>query len=149
MDIEVNRCLTALTSINYTSPIGLDCTSFTNKLLLQDQSVGDKKFQQNLLLQIQRKLFILTSKWFYQLRIIINQQTTKFLSSNPSQDQSGFFIPRPQVLRKEYTIQRCGLDSAFSCFAHSRLCVFFFFLKTIALVHCSWDINSKKEWTVA
>ena len=47
MDIEVRRCLTALTSINYTSPIGLDCTSFTNKLLLQDQSVGNKKFQQN------------------------------------------------------------------------------------------------------
>ena len=135
MDIEVHRCLTALTSINYTSPIGLDCTSFTNKLLLKDQSVGDKKFQQNLLLQIQRKLFILTSKWFYQLRIIINQLTIKFLSSNPSQDQSGFFIPRPQVLRKEYTIQRCGLDSAFSCF---------FFSKTIALVHCSWDMNSKK-----
>ena len=40
MDIEVRRCLTALTSINYTSPIGLDCTSFTNKLLLQDE--GDK-----------------------------------------------------------------------------------------------------------
>ena len=47
MDIEVRRCLTALTSINYTSPIRLDCTSFTNKLLLQDQSVGNKKFQQN------------------------------------------------------------------------------------------------------
>ena len=47
MDIEVRRCLTALTSINYTSPIGLDRTSFTNKLLLQDQSVGNKKFQQN------------------------------------------------------------------------------------------------------
>ena len=47
MDIEVHRCSTALTSINYTSPIGLDCTSFTNKLLLQDQSVGNKKFQQN------------------------------------------------------------------------------------------------------
>ena len=62
MDIEVRRCLTALTSINYTSPIGLDCTSFTNKLLLQDQSVGDKKFQQNLLPQIQKKFFILTSK---------------------------------------------------------------------------------------
>ena len=32
MDIEVHRCLTALTSINYTSPTGLDCTSFTNKV---------------------------------------------------------------------------------------------------------------------
>ena len=42
--------------------------------------------------------FILTSKWFYQLKIIINQQTIKFLSSNPSQDQSGFLIPRPQIL---------------------------------------------------
>ena len=105
MDIEVHGCLTALTSINYTSPIGLDCTSFTNKLLLQDQSVGNKKFQQNLLPQIQRKFFILASKWFYQLKVIINQQTIKVLSSNPSQDQSGFFIPCPQILRKEYTIQ--------------------------------------------
>ena len=39
------------------------------------------------------------------MRIIINQQTIKVLSSNPSQDQSGFFIPCPQILRKEYTIQ--------------------------------------------
>ena len=47
MDIEAHGCLTALTSINHSSPIGLDRTSFTNKLLLQDQSVGNKKFQQN------------------------------------------------------------------------------------------------------
>ena len=60
MDIEVHRCSKALTSINYTSPIGLDYTSFTNKLLLQDQSAGDKKFQQNLLPQIQKIFFILT-----------------------------------------------------------------------------------------
>ena len=87
MDIEVHRCLTALTSINYTSPIGLDCTSFTNKLLLQDegdkipkkkyiythththtydQSVGNKNFQQNLLRQIQRKFF------YFDIKMILS-----------------------------------------------------------------------------
>ena len=66
MDIEVRRCLTALTSINYTSPIGLDCTSFTNKLLLKDQSVGNKKFQRNLLPQIQRKFF------YFDIKMILS-----------------------------------------------------------------------------
>ena len=66
MDIEVHGCLTALTSINYTSPIGLDSTSFTNKLLLKDQSVGNKKFQRNLLPQIQRKFF------YFDIKMILS-----------------------------------------------------------------------------
>ena len=53
MDIEVHRCLTALTTINYTSPIGLDCKILKTRLRILDKRRGEKTiFMSNLIMLI-------------------------------------------------------------------------------------------------
>ena len=83
--IEVHCCLTNMTSINNTTPTGLGCISFTNKVVasgrrgqntnmyIMIKSWEIKNFNNIYYHKSKGIFFILTSKWFYQLKIIIKQ----------------------------------------------------------------------------